>query len=365
MDEKIIRVQPGAANYYCHTGAINKIKDFFSDEELSKAIYIHGEKSGKATYEYLPNSIKESKDKYLVSGHCSHEIVDLISSKSSRSPVVIGCGGGTVLDIAKATAAKLNKPFVAIASIAATCAAFTPLSVWYTKEGKAINYEIFNQGAFLVLVEPQIILEAPSKYLQAGVGDTIAKYYEASILTDGVVNLPLTASIGLAISKQIGDVLLNQGALAFDAMKSRKITPSFINVIDAIIAGGGLVGGLGERYTRVAAAHAIHNGLSQLSESKHVLHGLKVAYGILVQTALLDDKIELEKLYNKFLLLELPTKLSDIGVDAKNRVDLDRVINAAIAPKETISLLPFKVDNALLYKAIECVENLTKTNKEL
>lgn len=360
MNNESIRVQPGAENYYCHPGAIDRIKDFFSVKEIESSIYIHGKNSGKAVESRLPKQVVKSKNNYLVSGHCSHEIVDEIANKSIDATFVIGCGGGTVLDIAKAVSNKLNIPFVAVATIAATCAAWTPLSVWYTAEGKAINYEIFNHAAFLVLVDPQIILDAPSKYLRAGVGDTIAKYYEAKILSDKVENLPLTASIGLNISKQIGTTLLDQGADAFEAMENGKLTPAFINVVDAIIAGGGLVGGLGERYTRVAAAHAFHNGLSQLEKSKQILHGLKVSYGILVQTALLEDERELEKLYDKFLILNLPTKLSDIGVDFTNRSDLDKVINAAISPNETISLLPFPVDNALLYRAIERVEQLSK-----
>ncbi|MBK5201365.1 MAG: iron-containing alcohol dehydrogenase [Spirochaetaceae bacterium] len=360
MNNNSIRVQPGAVNYYCHSGAINKIEEFFCKDELNASIYIHGEKSGESIQQYLSKEVRDSKNNYLVSGHCTHEIVDLIVGESSNPPVIIGAGGGTVLDIAKAVAAKLNKPFISIPTIAATCAAWTPLSVWYTKEGNAINYEIFNSAAFLVVVEPQVILEAPSIYLRAGIGDTIAKYYEADILTKKEKDIPLTASIGLVISKQIGDVLFKEGASAFRAMDIKKLSPSFIRVVDAIIAGGGLVGGLGERYTRIAAAHAIHNGLSQLESSKKVLHGIKVSYGILVQTALLKDKEELEKLYNKFLILELPTKLSDIGVDFNNRNDVNKVINTAIAPNETISLLPFAVDNELLYRAIETVEKLSK-----
>ena len=69
-------------------------------------------------------------------------------------------------------------------------------------------------------------------------------------------------------------------------MRQETITHDFIFVIDAIIAGAGLVGGLGERYTRIATAHAVHNGLSVLPESASHLHGQKVAYGLLVQCAL-------------------------------------------------------------------------------
>ncbi len=50
-----------------------------------------------------------------------------------------------------------------------------------------------------------------------------------------------------------------------------------------------MVGGLGDRFTRVAAAHAVHNGLTVLPQTEKFLHGTKVAYGILVQSALLGQ----------------------------------------------------------------------------
>ncbi len=51
----------------------------------------------------------------------------------------------------------------------------------------------------------------------------------------------------------------------------------------------GWLAGWGERYTRVAAAHAVHNGLTVLPQTDKFLHGTKVAYGILVQSALLGQ----------------------------------------------------------------------------
>jgi uncharacterized oxidoreductase len=69
-------------------------------------------------------------------------------------------------------ARRLGVPVVAIPTIAATCAAWTPLSVWYNDAGQALQFEIFDDANFLVLVEPQIILNAPAEYLLAGIGDT-------------------------------------------------------------------------------------------------------------------------------------------------------------------------------------------------
>lgn len=70
---------------------------------------------------------------------------------------MIGVGGGALLDTAKALARRLGLPFVAAPTIAATCAAWTPLSVWYNDAGQALHYEIFDDANFMVLVEPEII----------------------------------------------------------------------------------------------------------------------------------------------------------------------------------------------------------------
>ena len=50
----------------------------------------------------------------------------------------------------------------------------------------------------------------------------------------------------------------------------------------------------------MAGAHAIHNGLSYVDETHEILHGSKVAYGILVQLAYTGDDDEIRALFAKF-----------------------------------------------------------------
>jgi uncharacterized oxidoreductase len=80
-----------------------------------------------------------------------------------------------------------------------------------------------------------------------------------------------------------------------------------------------MVGGLGERYTRVAAAHAVHNGLTVLPQTDKFLHGTKVAYGILVQSALLGQDDVLAQLVQAYQRFNLPTTLAALEVDINNR----------------------------------------------
>lgn len=143
-------------------------------------------------------------------GHCSESDVQQLAAESGDDrSVVIGVGGGALLDTAKALARRLGLPFVAAPTIAATCAAWTPLSVWYNDAGQALHYEIFDDANFMVLVEPEIILNAPQQYLLAGIGDTLAKWYEAVVLAPQPETLPLTVRLGINNAQAIRDVLLN------------------------------------------------------------------------------------------------------------------------------------------------------------
>lgn len=224
-------------------------------------------------------------------GHCSESDVQQLAAESGDDrSVVIGVGGGALLDTAKALARRLGLPFVAVPTIARHLRPPGHRSpVWYNDAGQALHYEIFDDANFMVLVEPEIILNAPQEYLLAGIGDTLAKWYEAVVLAPQPETLPLTVRLGINNAQAIRDVLLNSSEQALADQQNHQLTQSFCDVVDAIIAGGGMVGGLGDRFTRVAAAHAVHNGLTVLPQTEKFLHGTKVAYGILVQSALLGQ----------------------------------------------------------------------------
>ncbi len=361
-----IRVQPGPANYWSYNGAISELERLFTWRELDRAVWVAGENAESAAAPYLPPAWRNpGASRFRFTGHCTREFVDWMASQSLHdATVIVGIGGGAALDSAKALSIKLALPFVAIPTIAATCAATTPLSVWYTSEGKALGFEVFRHAAEAVLVEPRIILGAPPKYFRAGLADTLAKWYEADILCEGKIDLPFTAQLGLQTAKWIATTLLEKGESALEAMRWQELTPEFLDVMDAILAGGGLVGGLGERHTRVAAAHAVHNGLSALPETAAHLHGTKVAYGLLVQSALIGSKRKLSALIRKFRALKLPVSLVDLGVNPGDRAKLAAIANAALAPHESIHLLPFPVDADRLIEAIDLVETISEETDE-
>ena len=354
-----IRVQPGAANYFSYEGALDQIAQFYPTESLRSVLWIGGPRALAAAAPYLPALYEDARSiRVSFAGHCSESLVSSYADTGRDADLVIGVGGGSALDTAKAVAALLRKPFVAIPTIAATCAAWTPLSVWYDDEGRALRFELFPLASQLVLVEPRILLAAPAEYLRAGIGDTLAKWYEARVLCDAEPALPLTAQLGLSVARQIHDVLLAEGPAALAVVARGEPNESFLPVVDAVIAGGGLVGGLGERFTRLAAAHSIHNGLTVLTETATILHGAKVAYGILVQLALENREEELLRLDAALGTLGLPRRLADLGVDYSQRADIEAFIAHTLRPFESIHYLAGVVDAPRLQRALETVEAL-------
>lgn len=144
-----------------------------------------------------------------------------------------------------------------------------------------------------------------------------------------------------------GVVNWRRGALAAARPTRRKFAGHCRGILLVGIGGGGLVGGLGERYTRLAAAHAIHNGLAD------ILHGTKMAYGILVQLALEGRRDELLRLDAAPYPLGLPQHLADLGIDPVREADMAVFVAHTSRPEKSIHFLSGTVDAPRLRKALE------------
>ncbi|STQ13401.1 3-dehydroquinate synthase [Enterobacter cloacae] len=56
MSNTDIRVVHGPANYFSHPGSLAHLHDFFTPEQLSRAVWIYGERALEGARPYLPES---------------------------------------------------------------------------------------------------------------------------------------------------------------------------------------------------------------------------------------------------------------------------------------------------------------------
>uniref|UniRef100_UPI0011DF7EDE iron-containing alcohol dehydrogenase n=1 Tax=Aeromonas sobria TaxID=646 RepID=UPI0011DF7EDE len=114
--------------------------------------------------------------------------------------------------------------------------------------------------------------------------------------------------------------------------------------VENIIEANTYLSGIGFESSGLAAAHAIHNGLTQLTECHHLYHGEKVAFGTLVQLVLENAPMtEIETVLAFCRSIGLPTNLHMMGVKVLDMARLMAVAKASTAEGETIHNMPFKV----------------------
>ncbi len=263
--------------------------------------------------------------------------------KTHQADLIIGIGGGKALDAAKLLAHQCKLPVVTVPTSAATCAAWTALSNVYSDQGAFLYDVSLDRCPDLLILDYSLIQTAPQRTLVAGIGDALAKWYEASVSSGHSEATLIIAAVQQA--RVLRDILFQKSDSALKEPKSA----DWREVVDATVLLAGVIGGVGGAQCRTVAAHAVHNGLTHLPIHSSI-HGEKVAYGILVQLRLEElvqgnglaatARQQLLKFYTE---IGLPQKLSDLGLGNITLQELQRAAEMAVAPNSDIHRLPFKV----------------------
>lgn len=276
---------------------------------------------------------------------CKSSIKRLIESASQHhADLIIGVGGGKCLDTAKLLAHRCQLAVVTIPTSGATCAAWTALSNVYAESGAFLYDVSLAKCPDLLVLDYGIVATASQRTLVAGIGDAIAKWYEASVSSGHSSQTLLIAAVQQA--RVLRDILFQKSASALQNPGGE----DWQEVVNATVLLAGVIGGLGGAQCRTVAAHAVHNGLTHLPGSHHALHGEKVAYGILVQLRLQEmlqgDRLAAtarQQLLDFYSTIGLPKTLADLGLSEITIAQLHHAATLACQPESDLHRLPFAV----------------------
>lgn len=349
-------VRPGPNRYITGEGVLFDLPEYLND--FDQVAVITGDQSFDVFKTYYPHPFDYPVYRY--DGSSSYENAQELADKIKHTDVLLAIGGGRVADTAKITAERMGAELIVIPTLVSNCAPFTPVIVAYYPDHTICKIDYAKKGAYMTIVDTRFLLATPVDYFIAGIADTLAKYYEMEAIVRTMAEEDKTALVrlGFLSAKLIKELLIADAIQAVTDLEAGRLTPAFARITDAIIALAGEVGGFAVEFGRTSGAHALHDGLSYLSETHSVLHGNKVAYCIWVQLAYTNDFAVIEELRPFYEALHLPMKLKDLHVTRVDRAYFAPVLTYAVKEEETFVLIDPMITPEKVFRAIEAVEAL-------
>jgi glycerol dehydrogenase len=236
-----------------------------------------------------------------------------LTAKSQGAELIVGIGGGKALDAAKGVALRCGTRFISVPSVASNDGPIGMALAVYDEHHRIAAIEAMPRSPDAVIVDTQLIAGAPAHFLRCGIGDALAKKFEAEAsLRDGGNSAHHAPQLrtGLYIADGCYRTIREHGVAAMAVAGSGVPNAAFEAVVEANI----LMAGLGFENGGLGLAHGLTRGLVRTPIIDQAPHGFHVAYGLLVQFAVegRDEAfiVDIEGFYRE---IGLPLSLADLG----------------------------------------------------
>lgn len=295
-------------------------------------------------------------------GACTRAEIDRVSAAASGTDLVVGAGGGRTLDTAKAVRRAVDAALATVPTIASTDAPTSSLSVVYTEADEFEEFAFHDVHPDLVLVDTAVIAAGPTRFFRSGIADAIATWFEADTAVQTAAENVFdgrSTRTAHAIAREAYATITDHGVDAVAAVERDAVTPG----VEAVVEANTLMSGLGFESGGLAAAHAIHDGLTRL-DAHGATHGEKVNIGTITQLVLEGKpQAEIHDLLDLSLELGLPVTLADIGLEDVDESALETAAEAACDPIETIHNEPFEVTPSAVADALATADQLGRQRR--
>lgn len=286
-------------------------------------------------------------------GECSMTEINRMQDifRENGCEVVVGAGGGKVLDTAKATACFLGAPCVIVPTAVSSDAPCSALSVIYHDDGSLDRRMPLPKSPDIILIDSELIANAPVRLLVAGMGDAFSTYFEARACNASAsdnIHGGKSSKTAQAIARLCYDILLEDGRKAKQAVENHLCTQAVENIIEA----NTLLSGIGFESGGKGAAHSIGDGLNTIKQCR-LMHGEKVAFASLAQLMMENaDEDELDEAFSFCCSVGLPVTLEQLGITENVHECVKQIAVVATQPEKSTYNMPFPVSAASVADAI-------------
>lgn len=217
---------------------------------------------------------------YLIDGNSFAEAMELAKQICMKDvEVIIGVGGGKVLDVAKYAGFVGKIPYICVPTTLSNDSLSSPVAVLGT-EGDARKTLKCAIPAGIV-VDVNVVMGAPLSQLQSGIGDTISKY---TALYDWKLDAAHRKERVDDFSYLLSDMAFS--SLRYNEEKSLK-SKDFIKILTQSLVLGGLAMEIaGNSRPCSGSEHLFCHSLEENHKEIQISHGMAVALGSLVSCRL-------------------------------------------------------------------------------
>ena len=194
----------------------------------------------------------------------------IIAECKDEDALLVAFGGGSVIDVVKYSASKLDKPFINIPSALSNDAVYSCVAR-LTKEGKKIS--LGSQPPMGIVVDLDIINKSPEILLYAGIADIVSNLSAIQdwLLAHNNAGEPIN-ELAFMLAKEAALPLLRYTK---DDLHSDSL---ILDLVNGIVTSGMSMMVSGNTRGTSGAEHLISHAIDEYFPEKSTIHGIQVGW---------------------------------------------------------------------------------------
>ena len=244
-----------------------------------------------------------SVDSVMVS-EASIESVDKVCDVIGNASVVLGVGGGKIIDVAKLASTNDNIDFISVPTTASHDGIISPMSS-IKNEGGSISYKA--QSPLAVVADTNIIKNAPFKFLSSGCADIVSNY---------------TAIKDWRLAHRLRNEKFSESAAALSELTAKMIIKSSDSIKEgleesaravtkALFSSGMSISIAGSSRPASGSEHLFSHALDRIAK-KPALHGEQCGVGTIMMMHLHGG--DWRFIQSALKAVKAPTNVKELGV---------------------------------------------------
>ncbi|MFI6357892.1 iron-containing alcohol dehydrogenase family protein [Streptomyces sp. NPDC050743] len=269
----LTRLIPSPVVVDIRPGALDDLAGVLADERIAQsgrlAVAVSGGSGSKLRERIAPSLPGASW--YEVGGGTLDDAIRLAGEmKSGHYDAVVGLGGGKIIDCAKFASARVGLPLVAVPTNLAHDGLCSPVATLDNDAGRG-SYGVPNPIA--VVIDLDVIREAPARFVRAGIGDAISNINAvADWELSNRVNGEKIDGLAAAMARQAGEAVLRHPGGIGDN--------DFLQVLaEALVLSGISMSISGDSRPSSGSCHEINHAFDLLFPKRAAAHGEQCGLG--------------------------------------------------------------------------------------